>query len=415
MSAPTNHSLRRPEPSLLDDVPTAKKVAINLRRNKKQDHTQLLDEAAGAFEYAACKDEYWNPEKFSLCYGTPIWDQASESQRVLLNQLYWVAYYAQIISAEIATIYFNQTSAAGLFGIEDFRTVCDMLDLESSQERAHIAAFKKVSEAVEAEVFGQRVFTYPMRGPFHETMIYQDSSPFRRKFKRLQLRTFGLLSAGNAFIACQYFLVRGIRTLSGKIVQHQLSQYYTKYDREPDPVTGETKRKEDAPIPSKISYYHFCDESYHFNSSTIVSHDVVKSLPAPSAFEKFVTNLGVKGCQKDHRNFSSMVNGVFWFDPAAFAAVYKVLRSRAFGLDDKAARELIWDSFCKDNESFHLAQETHQTARESYKKYVAGLDFVSAENKKMAVMEKASVDAALRRNRRMYGRGLAPIRTWAPA
>ena len=60
-------------------------------------------------------------------------------------------------------IYFNQTSAAGLYGLEDFRLVCDTLDLESSQERAHIAAFKTVSEQVEREVFGERVFTSTMR------------------------------------------------------------------------------------------------------------------------------------------------------------------------------------------------------------------------------------------------------------
>ncbi|MFH7029315.1 MAG: hypothetical protein ACHBN1_28960 [Heteroscytonema crispum UTEX LB 1556] len=41
-----------------------------------------------------------------------------------------MAYYSQIISAEIATIFFNQISAAGLYAPEDFRLVCDTLDLE---------------------------------------------------------------------------------------------------------------------------------------------------------------------------------------------------------------------------------------------------------------------------------------------
>ncbi len=36
---------------------------------------------------------------FSLLYGTPLWEQADSGQRVKLNQLYWVAYYSQIISA----------------------------------------------------------------------------------------------------------------------------------------------------------------------------------------------------------------------------------------------------------------------------------------------------------------------------
>ena len=151
-------------------------LELNYHRNREQDHTELLDQAAAAFDYEACRGEMWNPEAYSLLYGTPVWEQASKSQRVLLNQLYWVAYYSQIISAEVATILFNQTSAAGLYALEDFRLVCDMLDLESNQERAHIDAFKKVAEAVEAAVFGERIFTFPMRGPFAETMISDHSA-----------------------------------------------------------------------------------------------------------------------------------------------------------------------------------------------------------------------------------------------
>src|SRR5437016_9991921 len=112
-------------------------------------------------------------------WGTPIWDQASAQQKVILNQLYWVAYYSQIISAEIATIFFNQTAGAALYGMEDFRLVCDTLDLESSQERAHINAFQKVSKEVELAIFGERVFSYAMRGPYAETMIYADTDKFR--------------------------------------------------------------------------------------------------------------------------------------------------------------------------------------------------------------------------------------------
>ena len=71
----------------------------------------------------------------------------------------------------------------------------------------------------------------------------------------------------NTFLACQYFTVRGVRTLNGKLVQHKLSNYYQKH---PHP--------EAAPIPAKVSYYHFMDESFHFNSSTIISHDVITCL-----------------------------------------------------------------------------------------------------------------------------------------
>ena len=151
------HLRQKQRHSLLEDSSAYNKLVFNKNRNEAQDHSTLMDEAAGLFRYEDCKDEYWNPEAFSLLYGTPLWHQASASQRVILNQLYWVAYYAQIISAEIATIYLNQVSAAGLYTHEDFRIVCDALDLESRQERAHINTFKTIGEEVEWCLFGERL------------------------------------------------------------------------------------------------------------------------------------------------------------------------------------------------------------------------------------------------------------------
>jgi len=377
--------------TLSADKKTSGKIRLNYQRNKNQDQTENIDLAASAFSYEECRKEYWNPPEYSLLWGTALWDGSSEAQRILLNQLYWVAYYSQIISAEIATIFFNQTSAAGLYAIDNFRPICDMLDLESSQERAHIAAFQKVASEVEQELFGQRVFSYPMRSPYAETMTFPDSNRIKRFWKWLQLNAFGLLSSGNAFIASQYFGVRGIRTLNGKLVQHQLSQYYSKHDDQ-----------ENAPIPSKISYYHFLDESYHFNSSTIVSHDVIKHLKPPTPFEKMVANLAIRGCQKDHYNFSVAVNGIFWFDPAIYRTVYRILRSPSFGMDDADATEMIRKCFTEESDGLHASYRTHQTAVESYRAYVADMDYVSDENKAMSLMAKNSVGDYLKKTRRSF-------------
>src|SRR5262245_62949209 len=167
-----NRSLsQRHDKSLLDDQKGYRKIEMNYRKNKEQDNTAMIDALAFQFRYQDCRNRYWSTEMFSRLYGTPLWEQSDSSQRVKLNQLYWVAYYSQIISAEIATIFFNQTSAAGLYSIEDFRIVCDTLDLESAQERAHINVFKKIGEDFEEAVFGERIFTYPLRGPYTETII----------------------------------------------------------------------------------------------------------------------------------------------------------------------------------------------------------------------------------------------------
>lgn len=381
---------------LSDDPKTVRKLEVNFRRNREQDQAATMDAGARAFRYEDHAGSWWNPERFSLLWGTPVWDGATADQRRLLNQLYWCAYYAQIISAEVATIFYNQTSAAGLYAQEDFRLVCDTLDLESAQERAHIATFQAVGRSTEQALFGRYLFAWPMRGPYAETMLHADTDAFRTFWKKLQLRAYGLLSSGNTFIACQYFTIRGVRTLNGKLVQHQLSQFHTK---QPD--------REASPLPAKISYWHFLDESFHFNSSTIISHDVVRSLPRPTAFESWVTNLALRGCQRDHRHFSVVINGIFWYDPSLFDTVETILTSPHFGLSRADARELMRRTFTEESEGLHASFATHSTARDSYKAYLDGMEHVDATNREMTIMGQASIADWVTTTRRAFARWAA--------
>lgn len=360
-----------------------KKIQLNHRRNRQQDHTEHLNTVAKQFRYEDCCDRTWQDEQFSLLYGTALWDESTEEQRRILNHLYWVAYYSQIISAEIATIFFNQTSAAGLYAHEGFRDICDMLDLESSQERAHIDAFQTIARQVEQHLFGESLFTYPMRGPFTETMIFTDANQLQRWWKQLQLQAFGLLSAGNTFLACQYFTVRGIRTLNGKLIQHQLSQF----------CQGNI---EAAPIPSQISHYHFMDESFHFNSSTLISQEVIRELPKPTTFERQVANLGIRGCQKDHSMFSVVINGIFWQDAALYKTVYRLLRSPLFGLSHQATKQMMHRCFAQESEGLHNSYTTHQEAVMAYQAYVEPLEYVWSTNRQMTTMSAASIEAYLK-------------------
>ncbi|MBD2292540.1 P-aminobenzoate N-oxygenase AurF [Anabaena sphaerica FACHB-251] len=376
----------------LSDIPaTYRKLQINHTRNKQQDHTALMDEVVNNFRYENCQNEYWNPEEFSLLYGTPLWEESSQHQRIILNHLYWVAYYSQIVSAEIATIFFNQTSAAGLYAYEDFRLICDTLDLESSQERTHINTFRTIAKQVEQALFGQFIFTYPMRGPFTETMVYADTNALKTWWKKIQLQYFGLISANNTFLACQYFTVRGVRTLNGKLVQHKLSNYYQKHPTQ-----------EAAPIPAKISYYHFLDESFHFNSSTIISHDVVTCLAPPTAFERLVANLGLWGCQRDHFHFSAAINGIFWYDPALYEKIYYVLRSPIFEMSYRDAREMMRRCFTEESEGLHRSFLTHQEAMASYQVYVEKLDYLWQRNREMSLMRNNSISRYLATQRRAF-------------
>lgn len=385
------HLSQRHNATLEDDPKTMKRIELALKRSKELDQTQNMELSAKNFIYEDCKDEMWNPERFSLLYKTWIWEQATPAQKVKLNQLYWIAYYSQIISAEIATIFFNQTSAAALYGIEDFKIVCDTLDLESAQERAHIHAFKSISEKFEYENFGERIFSYPMRTPFEKTMLYSDLGEFKKWLRKWQLQFFTGISANSPFVGCQYFTVRGLRTLNGKIVQHQLSRYY-----------NEHADKENAPIPSKVSYYHFIDESFHFNTSTVVGHDVINSLPAPSKLEMFIGNMALKGCQKDHYNFSTAINGIFWYDPALYPTIYKLLRSKIFGMSHDEALEAIRKSFCEESEGMLESYKTHRESVDSYKAYLQDFQYVNKENKELSLMASNSLAKHLHTNRKAF-------------
>lgn len=386
-----HHGLEQALPhSLLDDEKLRKQVELNLKRNRGQDATEAIQDAVARYRYEDCRHSPWNPEQYALLWGTALWEQASPSQRVLLNQLYWVAYYTQIMSAEIATIFLNQVSAAGLYAVEDFRPVCDSLDLETKQERMHIHAFKTIGEDLEFQLFGRRMFTYPMRHPFTETMVFADTNALKRWWKGIQLRAFTSL-AGNPFLGSQYLLIRGLRTLNGKIVQHRLSQYYTAH---PD--------QEQAPIPAAISWYHFSDESFHFNTSRIVGLEVPRVLPKPTPLEAWVVNLGVAGCQRDHYHFSAAVNGIFWYDPALYTVIYRILRSPHFGLDAEEALQMVERCFCKDSEGVQAAARTHAEAVQSYRMFVEPISWLSAGNREMRHMARNNVEQYLQTNRAAF-------------
>lgn len=272
-----------------------------------------------------------------------------------------------------------------------------MLDLESAQERAHINAFFTVSEKVEESLFGYRIFSYDMRTPYAQTMIFPDTNKLKDAWRKLQLRSFALLSSGSAFIASQYFTVRGLRTLNGKMVQQKLSHFYHK-----------SSEQDQLPIPSAISYYHYMDESFHFNSSCIIGHDVVNSLPNPTAYEKLVGNMSILGCQKDHSNFSVVVNGLFWYEPALFEPIYRILRSNIFNMDHNEAMNMMERCFCKENEAVHDSFSTMTLAIESYKKFLDPLDYVNEKNKDLSLMRKMNIEKYLSKNQRAMSRFRVP-------
>ncbi len=382
-------SQKHNQKSILSDDNLRKKLEFNRKQSEKQDQTELIEKCTQEFKYENCSHQYWNPIEFSLLHGTYLWEQASEKQKILLNQIYWIAYYSQIISAEVATIFFNQVAGAGLFAMEDFKILCDALDLESRQERCHINAFKTISEEAEWELFGERIFSYPMRGVFeHPTVIHWSNNQLKAQIRNLKLYGYVICASNSPFLASQYLTIRGIRTLNGKLVQHKLSKYYSG-----------AANKETISIPSAISYHHFIDESFHFNTSKTIGLELLDYLPKPNTFDKWIVNKLISGCQEDHNSFSVAINGIFWHDPALFKQIHKILKSKFFGFDSKDIKYIMEKCFTEESDGMHGSYATYKTARESYIMFLDNLDFVEANNRKMHIMSKTSVEATLKTNK----------------
>lgn len=378
-----------PIASLGADPAVQRQLQLNAKRAELRDQTEVIDQLADSFDYETAKHAYWNPEPFSLLWGTPLWDEASEAQRRALNHLYWVAYYSQIVSAEIATIFFNQVAAAGLYKAgEDFRRLCDTLDLESRQERAHIHAFTTIGEAVEKALFGTRLFTRAMRGPYGSTMVFNGQSGVANAWRSAQIRLFSAVAPERPTLAAHYLMIRGLRTLNGKMIQERLARFVDTFQ---DPAL--------APGPALVSQAHFIDESFHFNTSRIASHEVPRLLPKPTALERLAINRAVDGCQQDHSPFSAAINGIFWHDPALYGACYLLFRAPLFGMDEPEAMQMLNRCFGQETEGLVASAQSHGQAVANYRAYVEKTEVLTPANRDMNRMAKASISQRLAVNR----------------
>lgn len=129
---------------------------------------------------------------------------------------------------------------------------------------------------------------------------------------------------------------------------------------------------------------------------------MISYLKPPIAFEKLVSNLGLRGCQKDHYHFSAAINGIFWYDPALYAAVYQVMRSPLFNMSMSDAKEMMRLCFTQESEGLHRSYQTHTEAMESYKVYLDKLDYVWQSNKQMSLMASNSIPKYLETQRKSF-------------
>ena len=122
-------------------------------------------------------------------------------------------------------------------------------------------------------------------------------------------------------------------------------------------------------------------------------------------------NLGIRGCQRDHYHFSAAINGIFWYDPALYSAVYQVLRSPHFEFSDREAKVMMRQCFTQESEGLHRSYHNHQEAIASYKVYLDKVKYLWHSNQELSLMSSNSIPQYLATQQRALRQWEAKVPT----
>lgn len=415
-----------------------KLTEINYRNNADSNYTEKIKELGKSFNYSSHSNDYWSEPELSTLYGTPIYEAASPSQKLALNHLYWSGQYTQVATDEAGAVVYNQLTAGVFSTIDGYETLCQELDLETDQERNHLRAFQTIGYKTKLALLGKTILMNPLYGkkldkprftfslPSLQVLPFQDStlrfvtntmlnnkadcySPYLRKIDKegksipapggsifvpsgsQALLKFFILNWGSSpFVACQYYGSRFIANMMLKNYEYGYARYFKE-------LKGKGKS---IPAPTAVSYYHFLDESFHTTTSQLIARDMSKDFSKPTAYEKFVANLGLYMSQRDVvSGISAGIPAVFRDDAALLLVYYRLLRSPVFDMSVQEALHWMERCLCEEHEGFHVNVKRHQRLLSSLRNFFDGLDFLWPVNREMSLMASGgAIDKAIQRN-----------------
>ncbi|MEH2042824.1 hypothetical protein [Nostoc sp.] len=429
------------------------RIEKTYQNNQDSDYTEKIKELGNEFNYAKNSNYYWSKPDLSLLYGTPLYDAASDTQKLALNHLYWVGNYNHTAVSEASTSIYNMVTSGVFRAVGGYETLCDELDFETDQESYHIRTFQKIGYKSKMAIVGKTILgnslygktekdnnswlnlliPQPVREYFTST---QGSSPFStqrdntltaiaktmlsdkkqyysqylrdleekgepipapadglagRIAPRYWLRFFTVNWGMSPFMACQYY---SLRYTANAILKNQ--EYpYVRYYRELE------QKGEYIPTPTAVSYYHLLDEAFHTTISQTIARDMYKDFPKPTAYEKFISGSIVYQIQ---RNLLSGLSGVLpgrcvYDDPMLMLFFYKLLKSPLFNMETKEALNWMEKCFCQEHEGFQTALKYHHSLLELMQRLFSRLDYQWSVNRNMGIMAAgASVDKAIQNN-----------------
>lgn len=413
--------------------------------NTDSDYTEQIDHLGKNFDYSSNSHCYWGEPELSTLYGTPLYEQASPSQKLALNHLYWVGQYNHTANSEANTMLYNQITEGVFSHFSDYKALCQELDFETAQERYHIKAFQKIGYKTKIALLGKTSFGNPlskngdMLTPSEDwgwlqTQVWLESiSSTWESFKEISFRSIaglmlngykdyysqylkqqsqsiptttgglaGLTSSASAFkfftlnwgsspfLASQYYAVRMIANMSLKTYEHRYFKHFKELK----------KQGEFVPIPTAVSHYHLLDESFHTTISQTIAQEVYRDFPKPTAYEKFVANLTIYLAQRGVLSgLSGGIPAVFRDDASFLLSFYRLLQSPLFEMSSSEALQWMKKCLCQEHEGFHLNLKYHQRLLAEFRRFFDRLGYLWPVNREMRLMAAGgSIEQAIQNN-----------------
>jgi hypothetical protein len=438
-----------------------KLTEINYRNNSESDYTEKIQVLDREFDYQRESQKFWGESELSLLYGTPLYEQASQSQKLALNHLYWATQYNQTAATEANTVLYNQVTA-GVFGaVGGYSTLCQELDLETEQEKHHIHAFHTVGYKTKKALLGQAGFSASISGKLgagklrqkpgtkaskrllfnfnwqdsplssfqdsalrfttNQVFLKQQAHHYSQYLQKLDakgesipaqttglvgqlgprplLKFFTLNCGSSPFLACVFYVARFMANMLLKNYEYRYSQSYRSLER----------RDEYIPAPVGISHFHLLDESFHTTTSQMIAQELYKEFAHPTPYEKFLANLTIYQAQRIALSgLSAGMPGIFRSDDAFILSFYKLLQSPVFEMSSEDALHWLEQSICHENEGFHTNLKFHSRLLNDLQRLFADIDYLWTSNRELHVMAAGGAIApALQQNRKALRRFVA--------
>ena len=425
---------------------------INYQRNIDSDYTEKIEDLDKNFNYSSNSNHYWSEPELSLLYGTPLYDEASPSQKKALNHLYWATQYNQTAATEANAVLYNQVTAGVFSNFSEYETLCQELDLETAQERHHIHAFHMIGYKTKRALLGQTAFNASIQGKSHKkgedsrlglaqrqgqlfTFNWQSSplsalqdSAFRlvtnkvllkshahcysqylreldNKGESIPAQTTGLLGqlapkpmlkfftlncGSSPFLACLFYVTRFMANMLIKNYEYRYSQYYRELE----------KKGEFIPAPLAVSHYHMLDEAFHTTTSQLIALDLYKDFKKPTAYEKFVANLTIWRAQSiGLSGLSGGMPAIFRSDDSFMLSFYRLLQSPVFNMSAPEALQWMQKCLCQEHEGFHVTMKYHQRLLVDMRRLLDPIDYLWPVNREMRLMASGgSISNAIQNN-----------------